>query len=242
MAGGRVERGSRRRTRAASAVVPFPRGVAGDRQDLARLVPSGRSLLLGFALVAGVLARATGAPARRPSSPSSASQVEGAPPAVAREVETAAEAVVGTSLLEVDARPRRGHRAGAPVGRRRVGRPRLPAHARRQGRGRSGPSPSSARGSTRVARHGRRARSSARSSRGRMRGFPRLWLPEGDRTSRVGGSLPASFTAATRALAAVAGGAHPETGEGGALERRPADARAPPRARDQARRARATCC
>ena len=44
MAGGRTEPGSRRRARAESAVVPLPRSAVGDRLDLVRLVPSGRSL------------------------------------------------------------------------------------------------------------------------------------------------------------------------------------------------------
>ena len=45
---------------AASVVVPFPRGAAGDRLDLARLVPSGRSLLVAFAIVVGGSARLLG--------------------------------------------------------------------------------------------------------------------------------------------------------------------------------------
>ena len=61
MVGGRVEAGSRRHTRAARAVVPFPRGGAGDRHELARLVPSGRSLLVVLGLVAGTLAAVWGA-------------------------------------------------------------------------------------------------------------------------------------------------------------------------------------
>ena len=103
MAGGRTERGSRRRARAASVVVPFPRSEAGNRLDLARLVPSGRSLLIGFALVVAVLgaywwANASSVFAVRHL------EVEGAPPAIAREVEVAARDVVGTSLLGIDAR------------------------------------------------------------------------------------------------------------------------------------------
>jgi cell division protein FtsQ len=102
MAGGRTERGSRRRTRAASVVVPFPRGAAGGRLDLARYVPSGRSLLVAFALVAGVLAAYWGA---RSSSVFAVEElrVQGAPPGVVREIEAAAKDVLGTSLLDVDA-------------------------------------------------------------------------------------------------------------------------------------------
>ena len=54
--GGRTEPGSRRRVRAASAVVSLSQPAPGDRLDLVRLVPSGRSLLVGFALLAAVLA------------------------------------------------------------------------------------------------------------------------------------------------------------------------------------------
>src|SRR3990172_5613286 len=62
MGGGeRTEPGSRGRARTASAVVPLPQHATGDRLDLARLVPSGRSLLVGFALVAGVFAPYLGA-------------------------------------------------------------------------------------------------------------------------------------------------------------------------------------
>jgi cell division protein FtsQ len=102
MAGGaRTEPGSRRRTRAASDVVPLPRPAPGDRLDLARLVPSGRSLLVGFVLVAGVLCAYWGA---RASSVFAVERVEvrGAPPDIAREVKRATKAVLGTSLLAVD--------------------------------------------------------------------------------------------------------------------------------------------
>ena len=53
--GGRAEHGSRPRARAASVVVPFPRRESGGRLDLVRLVPSGRSILLAFALLACAL-------------------------------------------------------------------------------------------------------------------------------------------------------------------------------------------
>jgi cell division protein FtsQ len=52
---GRAGREQRPRARAASVVVPFPRTTAGDRRTLGPLVPSGRSLLLAFAVLGGVL-------------------------------------------------------------------------------------------------------------------------------------------------------------------------------------------
>jgi cell division protein FtsQ len=52
---GRAGREQRPRTRAASVVVPFPRTTSGDRLALGPLVPSGRSLLLAFAVLGGVL-------------------------------------------------------------------------------------------------------------------------------------------------------------------------------------------
>jgi cell division septal protein FtsQ len=102
MAGGRTERGPRRHARAASVVVPFPRGAPGDRLDLARFVPSGRSLLISFAVVLGTLGAYWGAVT---SSVFAVDRVEvlGAPPEVVREVEAATKNVVGTSLVAVDA-------------------------------------------------------------------------------------------------------------------------------------------
>ena len=99
--GGRPEPGSRRRARAASAVVPLPRSGADDRLDLARLVPSGRSLLLAFGLLAVIFVAYWGA---RASSVFAVQTVEvrGAPPDVVREVERATREAVGTSLLAVD--------------------------------------------------------------------------------------------------------------------------------------------
>jgi len=99
--GGRPEPGSRRRARAASAVVPLPRPAADDRLDLARLVPSGRSLVVAFGLVAVVFAGYWGA---RASSVFAVEQIDvrGAPPQVARDVERATRDAVGVSLLAVD--------------------------------------------------------------------------------------------------------------------------------------------
>jgi cell division protein FtsQ len=199
MAGGRTERGSRRRTRAASAVVPFPRGVAGDRLDLARLVPSGRSLLIGFALVACVLGGYWGA---RFSPVFDVEQIEvkGAPPAVARDVKRAASEAVGTSLLSIDAGTLEDTLralpsvAGVSVDRAfpntlvvKVAAERPVAVVRR------GHSAWLVTGAGKVVRE---------IEIGTERAFPRLWLTR-QTTVRIGGSLPANLTAATRALAAA---------------------------------------
>jgi cell division protein FtsQ len=101
MAGkGRTERRSRSREAAASAVVPLPRP-AGDRLELARFIPSGRSLLLAFGVLVGAFAAYWGA---RSTSVFAVDRVEvrGAPPDVAREVRAATAGLVGTSLLSVD--------------------------------------------------------------------------------------------------------------------------------------------
>lgn len=102
MAGGRTGRGSRRRTRAVSVVVPFPQSAAGDRLDLARLAPSGRSLLILAALITAVLAAYWGA---RESSIFGVEQIQivGAPPALERQVRERTAASLGRSLLDVDA-------------------------------------------------------------------------------------------------------------------------------------------
>jgi cell division protein FtsQ len=199
MAGGRTERGSRQRARAASVVVPFPRGEAGDRLDLVRFVPSGRCLLFGFALVAGVLAAYWGA---RTTSVFAVGEVDvqGAPPAVEREVRVAAGGAVGTSLLAVDPRAIEDavralpSIAGVSVDRAfphtllvKVAVERPVAVARR------GDSAWLVTGTGEVVRE---------IPTGTERGFPRLWLTK-EISVRVGGSLPATFTPATRALAAA---------------------------------------
>jgi len=199
MVGGRVDGGSRRRTRAASAVVPFPRSGVGDRPELARLVPSGRSLLLVFALVAGVLGVVWGA---RASSVFDVQQVrvDGAPPALAREIAHVTASAVGQSLLEVDARRIEDtvralpSVAGASVDRAfphtlviKVSPERPVAVAHR-------------RTSSWLVTGGGKVISEIEA--GSHRGYPRLWIPKGVGL-RVGGSLPTSFLPATRALAAV---------------------------------------
>jgi len=102
MAGkGRTERGSRSREAAASAVVPLPR-FASDRLELARFIPSGRSLAVAFALLVGVFAAYWGA---RATSVFAVERVtiQGAPPSVAREVRAATAGLRGKSLLSVNA-------------------------------------------------------------------------------------------------------------------------------------------
>jgi cell division protein FtsQ len=99
--GGRVQRGSRPRARTAEAVAPLPRRISGERVDLSRLVPSGRSLGIAFLIALGALgawlgARETGVFAVRTV------DVGGASPAVASEVRKALASTRGTSLLKVD--------------------------------------------------------------------------------------------------------------------------------------------
>lgn len=99
--GGRLEHGPRSRARAATVVVPHPRRVADERLDLARLVPSGRSLALAVLIVVGAVAvwfgaRETGVFAVR------AIEVGGASPRVATQVRKALAPTRGTSLLKVD--------------------------------------------------------------------------------------------------------------------------------------------
>jgi cell division protein FtsQ len=98
--GGRLERGSRQRAAAASAVVPLPRS-GGDRLELARFLPSGRSLLTAFGVVAAIVLAYWGA---RATSVFAVDKIEvrGAPPDVAREVRAATRGVVGSSLLSVN--------------------------------------------------------------------------------------------------------------------------------------------
>lgn len=82
-------------------VVPFPRSAAGDRPELARLVPSGRSLATAFALLLGALiaivaARETSMFAVRTV------EVDGAPRWVDRQVERTLANRHGKSLFGLD--------------------------------------------------------------------------------------------------------------------------------------------
>jgi hypothetical protein len=198
MVGGRAERGSRR-ARAASVVVPFPRPAAGDRLDLARLVPSGRSILVGFAVVALVLAAYWGA---RASSLFAVERVDvqGAPDEVEREVVASVRSHLGTSLLALDAAEVEAavralpSVAGVSIDRAfpntlvvKVAAERPVAVARQR------------RSAWLVAGSGKVIR---RIETGTQRGLPRLWLTR-DVPVAVGTALPAELLPATRALAAL---------------------------------------
>jgi len=198
MVGGRTERGSRRHARAASVVVPFPRATGG-RLDLARLVPSGRSL----AAVVAVLLAAAAAYWGAYSSPLFAVadvEVRGAPPEVAREVEQAVSGYLGQSLVAVDAAAVEGSVralpsiAGASVDRA------FPstlvvkvAPERAVGVARRGDSAWLVTGSGDVIRT---------IETGTELHLPRLWLPKGTKV-RMGGTLPVAFAPTTRALEAA---------------------------------------
>jgi cell division protein FtsQ len=98
---GRAGHTERPRARAASVVVPFPRTVSGDRLELGPLVPSGRSLLVAFAALGGVLlalvlARETSLFAVRTI------EVSGGSAAVDRQVRKVLRARAGESLFALD--------------------------------------------------------------------------------------------------------------------------------------------
>lgn len=102
MVGGRTERGSRLRTRAGDVVVPFPRGGAGDRLDLARFVPSGR-ILLGAAVSLVLVLGAYWAAHATSVFSVDRIEVQGAPREVAKQIESVTADVVGRSLVSVEA-------------------------------------------------------------------------------------------------------------------------------------------
>jgi cell division protein FtsQ len=111
---GRAGREPRPRTRAASVVVPFPRTSSGDRLELGPLVPSGRSLLLAFALLGGVLlalvvARETSLFGVRTI------EVTGGNGAIARQVRRALADRTGQSLVGVDLHAARRDVAALPT-------------------------------------------------------------------------------------------------------------------------------
>jgi cell division septal protein FtsQ len=94
-----VTRDVQRSARARVAVMPVKRPVG--RGAVLRLLPTGRSIVLGFAIVLGAaglyaLARVT------PMFSLQRIEVEGAPPALAARVEAALEPLRGTSLLALD--------------------------------------------------------------------------------------------------------------------------------------------
>ncbi|MDW8339157.1 MAG: FtsQ-type POTRA domain-containing protein, partial [Thermoleophilia bacterium] len=191
--------GPRRQHRAGGVVVPLPRE-AGARPALAAVVPSGRSLLVGVALVVGAI----GAYWVALTSPLFAVErvrVRGpAPERVVREVERATAHLVGTSLLAIDAEAvERSLRAlpsvaGVSVDRAfpttlvvTVAAERPVAVARR------GLSAWLVAGSGRVIREHRR---------GAVRVLPRIWLPK-DAPLAPGRMLPPEALAAARALGAA---------------------------------------
>jgi cell division protein FtsQ len=98
---GRAGHEPRPRARTANVVVPFPRAIHGDRLELSRLVPSGRSLLIGFALLGGVLLALVVA---RETSLFGVSTIEvtGAAPGVTRQVQEALATRQGESLVALD--------------------------------------------------------------------------------------------------------------------------------------------
>jgi cell division protein FtsQ len=197
MAGkGRTERGSRSREAAASAVVPLPRP-AGGRLDLARIIPSGRSLLLAFAILVGAFAAYWGA---RTTSVFAVNDVvvQGAPPDVAREVRSVTREEVGQSLLSIDTAELEGKLrllpsvVAASVDRAfphtlvvKVAAEHPVAVARRGD------------GAWLVTGSGHVVRSIAPDA---QRSLPRVWLPR-QVSLAMGGTLPAAYQPAARALA-----------------------------------------
>jgi cell division septal protein FtsQ len=197
--GGRPEPGSRRRAPAASAVVPLPHSSADDRLDLARLVPSGRSLLLALAVVLAVFGAYWGA---RASAVFAVEEIDvrGAPPAVERDVERATRDVLGMSLLAVDPDAIEGTVTNLPtVAAATVDRAfphRLVvrvAPVRGVGVARRGSDAWLVSGSGRIVR--------AVDPRAEP-GLPRLWLPRKLEVD-VGRRLPASYEPVTRTLAGL---------------------------------------
>jgi cell division protein FtsQ len=197
--GGRTEPASRRHARAASDVVPLPRPVAGDRLDLARLVPSGRLLVLAFAVLLGISTAYWGA---RASALFDVERVDvrGAPPDVSRQVERVTKDAVGTSLLEIDAHEFEGavrslpSVAAASVDRAfphtlviRVAPVQAVAVARRGSR------------AWLVSASNRAIREVAPRAHS---GLGRLWIPKSVGIE-LGEPLPARFEPATRALAGL---------------------------------------
>jgi hypothetical protein len=85
-----------------TAVLPLPSGPVTLAVPLARILPSGRSLLVGFALIALVVG---GYAAARGTSMFAVRQIEvtGARPSVVERVEAALAPIDGTSLVSLDA-------------------------------------------------------------------------------------------------------------------------------------------
>ena len=99
--GGSNQRGSRARTRARAIAVPVPRRLAAERVDLARFIPTGRSLATALLIVVGAgialfVARET------PVFSVKTIQVAGAPAGVSAQVKRSLRATAGASLLKFD--------------------------------------------------------------------------------------------------------------------------------------------
>lgn len=199
MAGGRSQRGPRRRSAAGGVVVPLP-GAAGARPALAAVVPSGRSLLVGIALLLGGLGAYWLALTSSLFAIESVRVSGPAPAAVVRQVQQATAHLVGTSLLAVDAEEvERSLRAlptvaGVSVDRAFPSTLAITVAAERP---------------VAVARRGLAAwlvagsgRVIAEHRRGAARALPRIWLPRGAPVG-VGRMLPAEALPAARALAAA---------------------------------------
>lgn len=111
---GRVDRRSRSRASAESAVVPLPGAAADGRLDLGRLVPTGRSIALALAITIGALgcylcARYTAVFAVRQIT------VIGAEGTVAEQVQAVLADHRGSSLLAVDLESSQAELAALPV-------------------------------------------------------------------------------------------------------------------------------
>ena len=201
VSGGRDRRASRSSERVASVVVPLPRARATTRVDLSSLLPSTRSLLTCFAVVAiGLssffIARNTGVFAVRTI------EVDGAPPAVARQVRAVLRDQQGVSLLRLDRDAVRQRVETVPtVARVTLDRafphtlrlvvvPEHPVAVARQG---AEAWLLSARG--RVIAH------LARGARPRL---PRLWIAKGP-FFQVGGTAPAALEQPLAAITPLAG-------------------------------------
>ena len=102
MAGrGRAGRSERSRARTESVVVPFPRTTPGDRLELGLLVPSGRTLLVAFGVLAGILLAILAA-RETPLFGIRSIEVSGADSRVTRQVQRALDGRAGESLFGVD--------------------------------------------------------------------------------------------------------------------------------------------
>lgn len=199
MVGGRSEGGSRRPARAEDVVVPFPRRMHDVRLDVARFVPSGRSLLVALAILtaagaAYLLALRTSVFAVERV------EVKGASPGLERRVTAVTADLVGRSLVSLDAsRVADEVRALPTVAGVSVDRAFPHTLVVRVAPER--PVAVVQRGSTAWLATGSGKIIGSVDLRAR-RELPRLWVPKKVETE-VGGVLPPYYVPATRALAAA---------------------------------------